>query len=788
MKDINVINSQGIRGTIPFEDWGEEAMSQGYRLSNPEQPINVINPQGTRGTIPMEDWVEASKQQYTLPTPDIGDYAQAFVGGAAQKIGKLADVGVATGNAIAGGVAQGAGYLAEKVGAADTANNLNQFADESYGYAKDYWQNPKIEQQAAKEWDTGFNNSKGIDYASAAGNAVPDIGILKIVSGGVKILTNAGGIAKMPWVQKLNTFLETPINPTTVASFAGAGAGGAALKSDNPDTSEIENISREVAGGILGGVTTGIAMQKSIKAMGEVFTNPAKYLKSPIKTYQENEFIKKYGGDVNADAVASAEKLGLPLTPELVSNNPNAVFLANNKLKSAFVDEAYKELNNTIDQKIIKELEDKVLDKIGTKVEGSNAESAASVASSEAKDAISTNFTKWKAESKDLYDYAKQFATEERIRPNNALKIADDLIADLSFGSKELNTPKAKVREKLQLFKQEAENGMGVRDLIGWKQDLYDLGGESQSYQSLLTSLGRIIDDEINSYVGSGKGTKEFINAWKSATDFNRDVIQNIVKTDAANKIIRKELPVEAVNYMNNKAAVRDVAKMINNNELMGRLKRTAFEKQLYDRNIITQDLSLRATTLERFLNKEQDFVVSLINNDGYRTLKEDFLPYIKQRNQSKGVINNPSGTAYVTRDDALSKTSENLIPYSVWGALAVLATTHNIKGALLGGAAGAASGIKAKVEINAIKRLSKMATDQKLMQEMIKKGKEVKSEKGVNPAIKYEAIKGTGQIIKMNNNFDKNKFLEESKKWDDRSSFILTPEEMRGMRENKRD
>lgn len=35
---------------------------------------------------------------------------------------------------------------------------------------------------------------------------------------------------------------------------------------------------------------------------------------------------------------------------------------------------------------------------------------------------------------------------------------------------------------------------------------------------------------------------------------------------------------------------------------------------------------------------------------------------------------------------------------------------------------------------------------------------------------------------------FDKNKFLEESKKWDDRSSFILTPEEMRKMRENKRD
>ena len=35
---------------------------------------------------------------------------------------------------------------------------------------------------------------------------------------------------------------------------------------------------------------------------------------------------------------------------------------------------------------------------------------------------------------------------------------------------------------------------------------------------------------------------------------------------------------------------------------------------------------------------------------------------------------------------------------------------------------------------------------------------------------------------------FDKNKFLEENKKWDDRSSFILTPDEMKKMRENKRD
>lgn len=690
------------------------------------------------------------------------DKAKKFGQGLAYGVGSTADtvnkyIAAPVTDLAATGIKK-TGELLTGVGLDGVGGAVTTLGDKTQQLSQSYENSNAAENYPKMEFLQTNNNSSNTiyeDLAYGAGIGAEAILPWNLATKGLKALTGVAGIAKAPWVSKINNFLATPLSVKNTATFAGAGAGGEVAKSNNPDTSEIENIARETAGSIFGALTVQAGMNSLGAKVAKVFFEPNKYITSPIKTYKEGKFIQKYGGEINKDVVAAAEKLNLPLTPELISNNPNALFLANNKLRSEFVDASYKELNKNLNDKIIKSLEDNVLENIGAKIEGSTTESAASIASQKAKETINANVAKWNKESTALYDTAKAIAPDEKITPSKTLNKVDDLISELSYGSKDINTPKADVRRKLENFKQEVSNGIGIRDLLGWKQDLYDLGANNQSYKSLLSSVAKQIDEEISNYAFSNKSTKAFTEAWKQATDYNREMIQNIVKTDAVRSILQKETPIEAVKYMTSKQTVNDVAKMIDNPELMNSLKRTAFEKQLYDRNIITTDGALNAKQLEKFLVKEQDFAISLLGEKRYSILKNDFLPYLKQRNAG---IKNTSGTSYITRDSELQRASENLIPYTLWGATAGLGATQSIKGAIGGAAAGAVSGVKARMEIKAIKELSQMAANPRIMREIIAKGNNPKAESNLlnNPAVKAQGITGAAKLI--NNNVEENK------------------------------
>lgn len=702
-----------------------------------------------------------SKEEPTALESGI-DKAKKFGQGLAYGVGSTADtinkyIAAPVTDLAATGIKK-TGELLTDVGLEGVGGAVTSLGDKTQQLSKDYANSNAAENYPKMEFLQTNNNSSNTiydDLAYGAGVGAEAILPWSLATKGLKAVTGVAGIAKAPWVAKINSFLATPLTAKNTAIFAGAGAGGEAAKSSNPNTSEVENIFRETAGSIFGGLTVAGGMNSLGAGVAKVFLDPKKYVTSPIKTYKEGKFIKKYGGKVNKDVVSAAEKLDLPLTPELISDNPNALFLANNKLRSEFVDASYKELNKNLNDKIIKSLEDNVLETIGAKIEGSTTESATSVASQKAKEVINANVAKWNKESTALYDAAKAIAPDEKIIPSKTLNKVDDLISELSYGSKDLNTPKADVRRKLENFKQEVSDGMGIRDLLGWKQDLYDLGANNQSYKSLLSSVAKEIDEEISNYAFSNKSTKTFTEAWKQATDYNREMIQNIVKTDAVRSILQKETPVEAVKYMTSKRAVDGIAKMLDNPQLMGSLKRTAFEKQLYDRNIFTTDGALNAKQLEKFLVKEQDFAVSLLGDKNYNILKNDFLPYLKQRNAG---MKNTSGTSYITRDSELQRSSENLIPYTLWGATTGLAASQSIKGAIAVGAAGAVSGVKARMEIKAIKELSQMAANPRLMREMIAKGNNPKAKSNFlnNPAVKTQGITGAAKLI--NNNVEENK------------------------------
>ena len=685
---------------------------------------------------------------------EFGQGVARGLGGASDFINQnvVSPVANAAGNDI-----KRAGQFFNDVGLDTLGSATTNFGNKTKEYAGEYATSNAAETLPKSEFlQTTGEQDKTSSVYKAAGDVASSIIPFSAATKGVQLLTQLGGIAtKVPWINKMNALLETPVTAKNTTMFAAGGAGGELAKSDDPNTSELENIVRETAGSIFSVLTVANGMNYLGSQVAKVFSDPKKYITSPIKTYKEGKFIKKYGGEINEDVIGSAKKLDLPLTPELISNNSEASFLANNRLKSEFVDASYSELNKNLNEKIIKSLEDNIFENIGAKIEGSSAESAASVASTEAKKAISANKEKWYKESTALYDSAKAIAPTENLKAPETSKAINNIIEELSFGDKSSGNAKQQVINKLEQFQANIQNGIDIRNLLGWKSDLFTLGAEQQSYKALYNNVARVIDNDINSFVTSGNGAKEFVDAWKQATDFNRDTIQNIIKTDAVRSILQKEKPIEAIQYMNNKRSVGEVSKMINNPELMASLKRTAFEKQIYDKNIITSDGSINSKQLERFLEKQQDFVVSLIDTKNYNSLKNDFLPYLKQRVAG---MKNTSGTSYITRDSDLQRASENLIPYSIWGSVIGLGTTQSLKGAVAGGAAGAISGVKAKLEIRAIKRLSKMASDQKLMQEIIEKGRSPKINNHLldNPALNAQALTGGAKLI--NSNIEENK------------------------------
>ena len=705
-----------------------------------------------------------SKPTWTDRAKEFGQGVASGVGGLADAANKIVGAPIAH---TAGYIADAASYNAKNAGLNTISQGIGDIASSAHKLGSQY-QNSNLAEQYPKAdfLQTDNTQDKTSQVLKGAGSFTTDVLPMTAAGKGLnalnqtynaaKIVTTKGTKLAAPWLDKINTFLGgTKLKDAPM--FAGAGAGAEMAKSDNPETSETENAMREVLGGIFGGAAVSSSMALTGKKIADIAA------KTSLK---ERKFINKYGGEVNKDVVQSAEKLDLPLTPDLISNNPNAAFLVQNKLRSQFADEAFKETLSSISPSLINSLEDNVLSNIGKKVASTDSKSAASMVSNEAENVIKDNISRWKSQSNELYNQAKDLATDEIIIPSETIQKAKNLIEDLSFGSKKGTTPKSATRDKLTEFVQDAEQGMSARDLLGWKQDLNNLGAESTSYKSLLNSIGYAIDEEITNYAASGKvKNKAFTDAWKTATDFNRENVQNIIKTDAVRQIIQKKLPKEAVDYMTNKRAVSEVEKIVNNPELMGRLKRTTFEKQLADKNIINQNGDINTTSLSKFLNKEKDYVVSLVGKDNYATLANDFMPYLKQLSKVRNENINSSKTSYVTRDLQLEEATSNVLSKSAWNAIiggstgGILGSVsgNSLTGATTGSFVGAGGTLSkaamAKIEISTIKQLSKLASDKKLMQKIIKEGGKKKNATSSfdNSASKFQAVKSVWDAEERN-------------------------------------
>jgi len=762
------------------------------------QKFKVKAADGEEWLIPGSSLKQAFEMGGELTTPGFTDHVQGFMGGIAEKVGKIADIGVALGGLTAGGIAQGASTIADKVGATGVANNLNGFADKSYTTAKDYWNNPKIEQRAKDEWETGFEHDKGVAIAKAGGSLAPEVLPFSWAGKGVQLLSKTGAFAKMPWVGRLSEFLAIDVNAKNAGAFAGAGAGAELAKSDDPNTSELENVGREIIGSIAGAVTVPAAGTKALNALYKLTTTPPKTLVAEISA---NKFAKKYGGKTDEKVVDIASKHDLPLTPALATDSVKAAFTENNKLRSQYASEAWKAVIDNTDETVIDKFKDTVLkDTLGLATQRRADESLGKTLSDSFKDQTLQNSQAWTKASNDKYQLAKSIATEvDVLAPNKTLKEIDTLLEDLSYGDK-TNAAKNSIINTLTEFKAGlVNNQMSLRDLLGWATDLSERSVNGESYTKLLGKISHTIKSEIDEAVGKGISNKDFVKLWKEAQSYNKEMIQTRIKTDMARSILSQESPKEAIAFMNSAHNVTQLSRILGADHspkaelLMKQLKGAKIEDLLYSKNIITAEGNLNTKPFVKLFSKDnsdKDLLIALIGKENYQLAKQDFVPYIEKLGITRGTLKNTSNTANVQRDYNLDEQASGLVKNTVIGA-----AVGSLKGpgtAALGATAGAANSLKASWQMRNIRNLSESFMDKRKLEAVIEHGKMP------NKGIKAKILDASENILSkphmlynglkplLNNGlpaFDRDKFLEDVKDSTDRSSFIFTPEEMKKMR-----
>ena len=237
----------------------------------------------------------------------------------------------------------------------------------------------------------------------ASGDVAASLAPFSVAMKGVRLLTTVGGLAtKVPWVAKMNNFLATPVTAKNAAIFAASGAGGELAKSNNPNTSELENISREIAGSIFAGITVESGLTRVGAGMSKILLHPEKYISGKTKqemtlaqivesskknlkewhsNYKQDRFVQTYSGKVDEKTVATARKYDLPLTTAMVTDNPKSRLLSDNTLRSNLVDETFNEFKKNMPSKTLKAIEEQILDSVGKKIDGTTTKSAASQAS-----------------------------------------------------------------------------------------------------------------------------------------------------------------------------------------------------------------------------------------------------------------------------------------------------------------------------------------------------------------------------------------------------------------------
>lgn len=639
--------------------------------------------------------MHASQPQSNEPT--FIERAKEFGQGVASGIGGLAD---ATNKYVAAPIAHAAGYAGDVVSKTASNMGLNQIgqtignaADSAHSYGQDLRQTNAGTSFPQNEYlKTQNQPDKTSEVLKASGSAATDLLPFSAASKGVQLLNKAGSIAKLPWLDKLNTFLNVDLNASTAASFAGMGAGAELAKSDDPNANIAENAAREIVGGVIGG-TIPHAAAGAVKGIASAVISPL-----------ETALAETTGGRINQEAVNAAKKLGLHLPPSLATDSNIAKGIENTVLKSYFSAKVYNETIEKIPQTMVKEIE-KNLDEIGSKVLGTDYKAASSVASDQYKSALQSAAEEWQTQSKVLFDNATKSLTEADVMQTpKTLEVVRSMKEQQARGIREPEGARKAMLDNLTQLEAKLSTGSSqVRDLIAEQQDLARLGkyGDTEGLGNLYNGIAGTLTDELASY----SGNKAFTDNYMPARAFYKENIINKLRSNTAKSILNEQAPKEAFAYMNTPQRVKELENILgdshNAKEIMGSLKRAKVSQILSDSGVVNSAGEFNSGAFNRVFSKEnREPLLKALMGENYAKVQANILPISNAITSSGKILANPSGTANTLKDTGL-----------IVGAVTGVATgSTGASGVALSGAA-------------LINRISRAFADPKYLEKLIARG-----------------------------------------------------------------
>ena len=649
------------------------ALEKGYQLHNAGEIVKIYDPKtGRTGTIPTVNLADALNQhKYRLADPGITDYAKAAVAGVGHGLGKVADTAVAGGNLINTGIGKAGAYIADQIGATDTADELRSFANESADYARDYWKNDKIAQDLT--FDTGLEHNKGIRMSKNAGEFVGTLPLNAGVAGVVgKGAVAAGKALQMQKLQKAGQFVQIPLNASTATRFAGAGAGAEALRNNDPNASTGEKILRELGGIVLGDIAASGAMGAP-KAIFEGSKRGAKAIGNLLSPERWYEFaIKKGDTTLDKEAIEATKAIGGKLDAKTIYKDNNVV----NFIEKNFPEKAYQVAAKNTNDKVIASIEKHLDETLGAMPKGENSESTIRSLTSDADNMIEKLYNERKAKNEALYQNAFDIIGMYHELPStsNSIKAAMEVFkkthAPSTSGTTETGQgitssamdgiiKKWGNSENKSLILMDGNREINIPILRGKQVPYEEMVAQLRSlkeqrrkagggYREYFKSVEAAIEKDINN------ANPEFFKRYKLASKDYAENIAPFIQLDAARALISGEKPNFIWEHMNTPTNREEVRKALS---IGGESGRKLFDiiKRTKAHAVITEKISKEGTfNQDKFIElftklKPEDEIVDLIGKNTYAKIKSNSVVLARKMKDVEKRLSNNSQTSTET-------------------------------------------------------------------------------------------------------------------------------------------
>lgn len=461
------------------------------------------------------------------------------------------------------------------------------------------------------------------------------------VSKSLNVIGKGGKILRLPVVDKIASILKTPLNRMGLSTAAGASIGStlAVDSLTNEDSETSAKVAASILGSIVGGVSLNVTTafgQSSLSSLKEITkdvynasTDPS-YISKNLSAKEiarllpddiiNKEALKTIGSD-KIDLVSIVQPGKLP--------KALAYFLPEKTLQASL-----KNLNNQSIKEIEKKLDSQVFNKQNIPDDNSFY--------LELEDLLKTSVKKSRDAAKSLYDKTDlSISDSDKIIPT----ILKDTIAEIKPIYNALSIkPRTTFNNVLNMLdKSLLKDGVPLKKLSqqraalrAYKQDLpFEKGGEKLHVQQLIDAIDQGI---LDSAKNGGLKNKDYIDNFKNAREYYKDVHAPLVKTELTKTILTGQKPYhlyESLKSVNGivefnqhikSIMLANPSKATEVKKLSDILKRNKLEEFLFEKTKTNTDSSkLNFKYLDNVFDTEthRNYLRELAGNDLYKSLRD---------------------------------------------------------------------------------------------------------------------------------------------------------------------